>query len=397
MMMKYALIIPSGAADEPLAELEGQTPLEAARTPNIDWIAINGRQGTVVTVPPGWPVGSDAAVMSILGYPLERHYPGRAPLLAAALGVELGPTDLAFCCDLVTVVDGVLVDPTAGCLGPAEAARLINDLNAQVAPASVRFHCGGSCANVMVVQDGADWRVECPTPDEAHGQPIARYLPQGPVGERMRVIAERAAALLTEHEVNQVRRDLGENPATAIWLWGPGRVVNLPRFEERNGVSAMAVATSPVVRGLVQAVGLELAEIDVTTGGGVAACRSHGDLAVAALDDMDFVLVHLAAPDTAAHAGDVAGKVRALEQIDEQVVGPLLKRLRSFEAFKIMVLPDHTTLTKTTRHSSAAVPFCLAGERVCAVLARPFNEANARHSDLHCELGHELLEYLLKR
>lgn len=395
--MKYALILPDGAADEPVAELEGQTPLAVARTPNMDWISANGRQGTVVTIPKGFGANTDVATLSVLGYDPQRYYTGRAPLEAAALGIELGSADIVFRCNLVTIVDGRMLDFSAGHIGSSEAARIIEDLNERVAPQGVRFHPGMSYRHLMVVEGGADLKAECTPPHDIPNQPVAKHLPKGRDADRVRSIMDRAAAMLADHEINEVRRDLGENPATGIWLWGQGGPMSLPSFRERFGLRGATIAAVDVIRGLALAVGFELIEVTGATGYLDTNFRGKGDAAVAALDDYDFVMVHVEAADEAAHNGDAAAKIRALEQIDEHIVGPVLSRIRTFNRWKIMVVPDHPTPVSLRTHTATPPPFCLAGESVHAVLGCPFTEANAELADLHCDRGHELIEYLLKK
>ena len=395
--MNYALILPDGAADEPVPELDGRTPLAAARTPNMDWIATNGRQGTVVTIPEGFTPGADVGTLSVLGYDPKEHYSGRAPLEAVAMGIDVGPADIVFRCNLVTVADGRMLDYSAGHISDNEAARIIDDLNEQLGVQGVRFHRGASYRHLMVIEGGADLKVVCTPPHDIPTEPVAKHLPRGRHADRVRVIMERAAALLADHEINDVRRDLAENPATDIWLWGQGRPRGLPSFRERFGVSGAAVAAVDVIRGLALSVGLKLIDVAGATGYLDTNYRGKGDAAVAALDDFDFVVVHVEAADEAGHLGDLAAKINALEQIDEHIVGPVLSRIRAFDHWKVMVVPDHATPVGRRIHTSAPPPFCIAGDGVYSVMARPFCEANAGIADLHCDPGHELIEYLLKR
>ena len=249
----------------------------------------------------------------------------------------------------------------------------------------------------MVIEGQADMRAECTPPHDIPDQPIADYLPKGRDAKRLRSMMEQAAALLADHEVNEVRRDLGENPATGIWLWGQGRQLKLPSFAERFGIRGAAIAAVDVIRGLAVAVGFDLIDVPGATGYLDTNYRGKGDAGVAALDDYDFVAVHVEAADEAGHLGDAAAKIKALEEIDEHIVGPVLARIRTFDHFKIMAAPDHPTPVTSRLHSAVPPPFCVAGEGVHSVLARPFTEANAELSDLHCDPGYELIEYLLKR
>ncbi len=395
--MKYALILPDGAADEPVSELEGQTPLAAANTPNMDWISANGRQGTIVTVPEGFTPATDVATLSVLGYDPRKYYTGRAPIEAAALGVDLSTSDIVFRCNLVTIVDGEMADFSAGHIASAEAAKIIDELNQRVATESIRFHPGVSYRHLMVIEGGADMQVECQPPHDIPNQPVAGHLPKGRDAKQIRGLMDQAAALLSDHEINAVRRDLGENPATNIWLWGQGRALKLPSFEQRFGLKGATIAAVDVIRGLAVGVGFDLIDVAGATGYLDTNFRGKGEAGVAALDDYDFVVVHVEAADEAGHIGDAAAKVKALEQIDEHIVGPVLSRIRTFKDWKIMVAPDHPTPVATRMHSAVPPPFCIAGTGVQTVLGRPFSEANGNEADLHCDPGFELIEYMLKR
>jgi len=395
--MKYAVILPDGAADEPLEELDGRTPLEAAHIPNIDWVATHGRQGTLLTIPKGFPADSGVATLSVIGYDPRRWYPGRAPLEAAARKLRLGPRDLVFRCNLVTIVDGVMEDFSAGHIGQQEAERLIADLNERLGDDRIRFYAGISYRHLMVLRDAERIDVRCTPPHDIPNEPIDRYLPTGRGSKLIRSLMERSVEILAEHEVNQVRRDLGENPATSIWLWGQGRMPQLEPFQAKYGVRAAAIAAVDVIRGISLLVGWHPIEVEGATGYLDTNYAGKGAAAVAALDEFDMVVVHIEAPDEAGHNGNAAEKIRALERIDECVVGPVLAKLRSYgDAWKILVAADHPTPVRSQVHTAEPPPFCMAGHAVVGVLQRPFSEANAEQSDLHIDPGYELMEYFLK-
>lgn len=395
--MKYALILPDGAADEPIADLDGQTPLEAANTPNIDWISTEGRQGTVVTVPDGYTPGSDVATLSVVGYDPAKYYTGRAPLEAAARKLKVGPNDLIYRCNLVTLVDGCMEDFTAGHIRQEEADRIIEDLNQELGDDQVTFYAGVQYRHLMVLKDAADTRVTATPPHDIPGKPVDGYLPKGKGKEVIRQLMERSQELLAEHAVNQVRRDLGESPATSIWLWGQGKTPALERFERKYGVRGTAITAVDLIRGISVCLGWPLIEVAGATGFIDTNYRGKGQAGVDALDDFDLVMIHIEAPDEAGHMGDAAEKIKSIERIDEHVVGPMLEKLRSFDDWKVLLLPDHPTPVEKRTHTSDPPPFCMAGKDVTSVLRRPFSEANGRASDLHVDPGHELMEYFLKR
>jgi 2,3-bisphosphoglycerate-independent phosphoglycerate mutase len=393
--MKYALVIPDGAADLPVAELGGRTPLEAARKPNMDWIASHGRCGSVRTIPPGMPCGSDVAILSLLGYDPRQCYPGRAPLEAAAQGIQIGPDEWIFRCNLVTLVDGLMEDYSAGHITSTEAGTLIDELQRALGGPDVTFHKGVSYRHLLVLR--GNFNVKTTPPHDILAKPTAAHQPTGAGSELLRTLTERSGVILENHEINKVRRDLGENPATHIWLWGQGQMPQLPSFGERHGIRGTAITAVDLVRGLARLIGWNVIEVPGATGFTDTNYAGKGAAAVKALDDVDLVCVHVEAPDEAGHNADAKAKLHAIEQIDQHVVGPLLERLKQEKAgWRILVLPDHPTPVSLRTHTPEPVPFAIAGERIEGVVAAPFNEKTAVASDLHIERGHELMEFFLK-
>ncbi len=398
MHMKYAIILPDGAADEPLAQLGGKTPLEAARLPNIDAVAEQGRIGTVRTVPEGFAPGSDVATMSLLGYNPREYYTGRAPIEAVARKIPLGPDDIVFRCNLVNITNGEMSDFTAGHIRSAEAARIIDALNAAFDGDGMVFHPGVSYRNLMVIRDFAAQSAVCMPPHDIPNEPVADYLPKGKGGKQVRDIMERAKSVVAGCDVNKVRADLGEITATDIWLWGQGCVPILPRFRHKYAVRGAVIAAVDLVRGLGKLIGWPIIDVPGATGYLDTDYASKGRHAVDALDDYDLVAVHIEAPDEAGHMGDVAAKIEALERIDEHVVGPILDKLQTYDRWRILIAPDHPTPVAHRTHTSAPPPFCMAGADVPAgILQRPFGERAAADSDFHVEQGHELMDHFLRR
>jgi 2,3-bisphosphoglycerate-independent phosphoglycerate mutase len=394
--MKYVIILPDGAADEPLAELDGRTPLGAARIPNMHSIAANGRSGTVKTVPDGFTPGSDVATLSVVGYDPNTYYTGRAPLEAVAKRISLAPDELVFRCNLVTLVDARMEDFSAGHISQAEAERLIHDLQAELGSDRVTFHSGVGYRHLMTVKDAADIKVECTPPHDITSKPIAGYLPSGKGEEFVRGLMRRSQEILDKHEVNQVRRDLGENPATSIWLWGQGGSPRLPNFREKFGVRGAAITAVDLIRGIALSIGWKLIEVPGATGYIDTDYAAKGRYAIEALKDADLVAVHVEAPDEMGHNGDVAKKVLALELIDEHIVGPLLEKLHGLDEWRIMCLPDHPTPVAKKTHTSTPPPFCMAGTGIIADRSERFTEADALETGLNIDPGHELMEYFLK-
>jgi len=400
--MKYAIVLPDGAADEPLDELGGRTPLQVARIPHMDWIAANGRVGRVLTVPDGFAPGTDVATLTLLGYDPRRYYPGRAPLEAAARGLPVGADELIFRCNFVTIRDGRMRDFTAGHIQQAEADRLIADLNALAAagdPAlrGCRFYAGVSYRNLMIAADAADLELCCAPPHDIPNAVVREHLPRGPGATRLCGIMTRAADLLRDHDVNRARQAAGREPVTDIWLWGQGRPRPLPSLTARYGLRGAVITAVDIIRGLARIAGLDLIEVPGATGYLDTNYAGKGAAAGRALDEYDLVIVHIEAPDEAAHQGSAAEKITALERIDEHIVGPLLDVLRRRREWRILVAPDHVTSTRTTQHGSAPPPFAYAGHDVAPVARRPFNEGDALASGRLVAPGHTLLDEFFSR
>ncbi|MGH7213226.1 MAG: cofactor-independent phosphoglycerate mutase [Tepidisphaeraceae bacterium] len=396
--MKYAIIIPDGAADEPLKELGGRTPLEVARTPNMDRIAMEGRQGLARTVPEGFESGSDVATMCLLGYDPKIYHTGRAPLEAAAQHIPLSPTDWVFRCNLVTVVDGVMKDHSAGGITDAEAQRLIGELSRAVADIpGFEFYTGVSYRNLLVYRGSEEFDVSTKPPHEIPDERIDKWVPKGKGSPILRRIMDRSAELFARHEINDVRRETRHNPATQVWLWGQGHAPAIPKFKERFGIDNGCMITGvDLLRGLAVLLGWDVKEVEGMTSFHDTNYAGQGQATAQVLDQYDLVFSHVEAPDEASHQADWRTKVESIEHIDRYVVGPVLEKMRTFPEWRIMVLPDHPTNIATRKHGYAPTPFCMAGTRVRSVVQNPYSETNAKASDLYIERGHELMEYFLR-
>lgn len=394
--MKYAMVLPDGAADEPVDELDGRTPLEVARTPAIDWVATNGRQGRVVTVPEGFSPGSDVATLSLFGYDPNTYYTGRAPLEAAAQGLVVRPGELVFRCNFVTIVDGIMADFTAGHIVQTESGRLIEDLNRHVADDRCRFHTGVSYRNLMVASHADGSKLQCTPPHDIPGQRVIDHQPKGEGANWLQAIQDRAHRMLEGHDVNVARRALGEQPVTDIWLWGQGKAPRLPVFHRRFGLHGAVIAAVDLIRGIARSAGMGLIDVPGATGYLDTDYAAKGTAAVDAIDRFDLVVVHIEAPDEAGHLGNVDAKITAIERIDEYIVAPLLESLQRRRAWRILIAPDHPTPVGTRVHSAAPPPFCIAGDGVHPVLKRPFSEAAAAESELYINTGHELMPLFLR-
>ena len=395
-MAKYAIIVPDGAADEPLDVFDGKTILEAAHTPNMDEISIVGRQGIVQTIPKGMQAGSDVAQMSLLGYDPKEFYSGRAPIEAVAQGIKVTPDDWIFRCNLVTYGDELMADHSAGHISTDEAKKLIEDLAVALSSIeNLRFYTGVSYRHLCVMSD-IDFKVTTCPPHDIIGKKISKHLPKGKGADFLVDIMARSQQLFENHEINRVRRDLGENPVSSVWLWGQGKKAIMEKFSTRFGVRGAAITAVDLVRGLAKLVNFDLIEVEGATGYLDTNYKGKADAAIKALEDHDLVFVHVEAPDEAGHSGDAEAKKLAVERIDEYIVGPVHEALKQYDSYRILVLPDHPTPVETQAHSSDPVPFAMAGEGIKGILQKPFSEEYGHKSGFRIERGCEMMEYFLK-
>ncbi len=403
--MKYAIVIPDGCADEPQESLGGKTPLQAARKPNMDHIAQSGIVGRSNNVPASLTPASDVATLSLFGYDPLQVYTGRAPLEAAAMGIALAPRDWAIRCNLVTVEGGLMRDFTAGHITSDEGRALMSAVDRELGgpgPGAVmrlEFVPGVSYRNCLVLRNAPDGALSAETrtqpPHDIPDAPIADHLPTGPGAELLRDLMERSRAVLAEHPVNRARVAAGKRPATQVWLWGQGKAPRLRPFREVYGQRGAIISAVDLVRGVGVLLGWTRIDVPTATGYLDTDYPAKGRAGVAALRDHDLVCVHVEAPDEASHEGKADEKVKALEQIDRHIVGPLLEALPQYGSWRILVSPDHRTPLRTRAHAHGAVPLALAGTGI-AVKGQPsYDEAVAAASDVVFERGHELMTRFL--
>ena len=395
MTTKYAIIIPDGAADEPLEEFAGQTVLEAAEIPNMDKISTLGRQGMVQTIPEGMEAGSDVAQMSLLGYDPSRYYSGRAPIEAVARNIKLSLEDWVFRCNLVTIADGKMADHSAGHISTAEASNLIKELAEKLDNEQTTFHTGVSYRHLLVFK-GIDFDVQTYPPHDYIGKAIEKILPRGKGADLLIDLMARSQQLFDNHDINKVRRDLGENQVSSIWLWGQGKKAQMEPFRKRFGIKGAAITAVDLVRGLAKLIGFDLIDVPGATGFIDTNYKGKASAAIEALNKYDIVFIHIEAPDEASHNGNTEMKKKAIEQIDKHIVGPVFEALQKYESWRILVMPDHPTPIRTCAHSAEPVPFAMAGDSISGILHTTFGETNAAKSGFRIDNGFELMEYFLK-
>ncbi|MDK1030836.1 MAG: 2,3-bisphosphoglycerate-independent phosphoglycerate mutase, partial [Planctomycetia bacterium] len=293
--MKYAIVIPDGCADRPLDRLNGRTPLEVARVPHFDRIGKEGRLGLVRTVPENLHPGSEVAILSLLGYDPQKYFTGRAPIEAVGRGIELAPDEMAFRCNMVTVADGVMADYSAGHISTPEATVFIEALNDALGTEEIRFHPGLGYRHLMIYRGAAAFDLKTIPPHDIIDKPVADFMPSGQGAEILVELMDASCRIFDGHEVNLVRMDLGENPATMIWLWGEGRLPQLPAYKSIFGLQGAAITAVDIVRGLAKLIGWSVIEVEGATGYYDTDYEAKGRAAVAALDEYDIVMVHVEA------------------------------------------------------------------------------------------------------
>jgi len=402
MMMKYLLVLTDGMADYKISELNNKTPLQFAKTPNMDKLAAVSVVGQVKTVPLNYPPGSDVANLSVMGYDPRIYYTGRSPLEAVSMGVELGPNDLALRCNLVTLSsepdyrDKTMVDYSSGEITSAESAQLIAALQNELNSQTFNFHPGISYRHLLVWKNGIGQSLKLIPPHDISGKDIRDYLPGGADSSPLMDLMMKSAAILNDHPVNQARREQGLNPATSIWLWGEGSKPALNSFEAKYNLRGSVVSAVDLVRGLGICAGLTPIQVEGATGGIVT---NFAGKARAALNELqrgqDFVYLHIESPDEAGHQGELEKKIWAIEQIDQEVIGMVLAELDKFEDIRVLILPDHPTPLSVRTHTSDPVPFMLYDKNNPVQSSVQVFDEDTALSGRFFENGPELMDYFI--
>jgi 2,3-bisphosphoglycerate-independent phosphoglycerate mutase len=398
--MKYAVLLGDGMADWAVESLGGKTPLEYAKIPNMDRIAREGTIGLIDTVPKGYKPGSDVAILSVLGYDPVTCYTGRGPLEAASMGVELVPGDLAFRCNLVTLGDGpdpVMVDFTAGHISTAEAREIIVGLDQAIGSGHLKFYPGVGYRHLLVWKGGGP-EVETTPPHDITGQATAQYLPKGKGAGDVLELMLKSREVLNGHPVNRSRETKGKKKATSIWLWGQGGKPVMEPLSRKFGLSGAMISAVDLLNGLGVYAGLEVLKVEGATGYIDTNYIGKAEKALEALRIKDFVFVHVEAPDEMGHEGNAEGKVKAIEDFDEKVVGTILRGIGSFGDFRVLVLSDHPTPVAKKTHVSEESPFAVLSSFASDNLKNGggYSENSARKSGIVVFPGWRLMEGFIR-
>lgn len=356
--MKYIVIIGDGMADWPIERLDGKTPLMAAHKPYMDMMAQDGYCGKVLTIPDGYPSGSDVACMSLFGYNPAKYYTGRAPIEASGMGIHLDKNDVAFRCNLVYLAihpdKTFMGDYSSGHITTEEANILIQDLNKELGSKEFIFFPGVSYRHVMIWKDGM-WEMETTPPHDITGKEILDYLPKGKGADRLISLMIDSRRILEGHSLNRKREKASRYPANSIWLWGQGKKAQFPLFKDNHGLTGATVTAVDLVKGISRLAGFDTPRVEGATGYLDTNYRGKANKAIELLSDHDIVYIHIEAPDEASHEGNIDEKIKAIENIDREVVGPIFESVGDF--VKFLIVTDHATPIAMKTHHATPVPF----------------------------------------
>jgi 2,3-bisphosphoglycerate-independent phosphoglycerate mutase len=398
--MKYIVLIGDGMTDYPLPDHEGKTPLQLARTPNMDRIAREGVTGFAKTVPNGFPPGSDVANLSIFGYDPVKYYTGRAPLEAVSMGVPIGDLDTAFRCNLVTLRAGgndvIMDDYSAGHISTEEAREFILAINEKLGSEDIQFFPGVSYRHLMVWKERDFSSLSLTPPHDITGRGIKEFLPKGSfAAEEIHALLNSSQMVLKAHPLNRTKEDKGGKPANSIWLWGQGKRPAMPTFRERFGLEGSVISAVDLLKGIGICAGFNSIDVPGATGYLDTNYQGKVDAALEALKEKDIVFLHVEAPDEAGHQGSFDLKIQALEEFDEKVVGKIFEGMKGFGDYRILLITDHSTPLSTRTHADDPVPFAIyppIGERDAV---EAFDERILKQGKLAIREGYRVVDIFL--
>lgn len=401
--MKYLIILGDGMADEPIAELEGKTPLQYANTPTLDYMAKRSRMGLLKTVPKGFHPGSEVANMSVLGYDLSKTYEGRGSLEAASMGIPVEEDEMAMRCNLICIEDGIIKNHSAGHISNEEATELINYLNQKLGSDVVSFYSGVSYRHLLKIR-GGNKEIDCTPPHDVPGTPFKDVMvkPLSEEGENTAILINklilRSQELLENHPVNIRRKQEGKDPANSIWPWSPGYKPNMQTMKERFGVEKGSVISAvDLIRGIGVYAGLNPIIVEGATGLWNTNYKGKAEAAINALKSSDFVFLHIEASDEAGHEGDFQLKIKTIENLDSLICKPILEAIEKMdESVAVAVLPDHPTPCRLRTHTADAVPFMIFAKGIVPDGIDEYNEESAKNGSYGTLQNDEFINELLK-
>lgn len=392
--MKYIMLIPDGMADLPMVELDGMTPMQAAKTPNFDALAEKSLVGSVLTVPPGMYPGSDVANMDLLGYDPRKYYTGRGPIEALAMSVPMDSGDVAYRCSLVSSDGTTMIDNSAGHISTDEARPLIELLDLKLGTDKRKFFPGVQYRHIMA-EKGGSIDLQTIPPHDFVGQALAGRWPEGSGAERLKQLMFDSLELLDDHPINAKRREEGKEPGNMIWLWGQGYAPSLPNFLQTYGKVGGVITAVDVVRGLGRATGLKIIDVPGATGYIDTDYTAKANYALTALDTLDFVYIHVESPDESGHEGNLDHKMQSIEDIDKKLLATLRAGMEKRGPYRLLIVPDHKTPISLRTHEEGPVPFLLFdSEKPHTASHFPFDERAVIEAKTQVDDGTRLIRML---
>ncbi|HOK80353.1 MAG TPA: cofactor-independent phosphoglycerate mutase [bacterium] len=400
--MKYIILVPDGAADFPVAELNNRTPLEFAQTPNIDYLARIGRCGLMETIPPGFPAGSEVANLVILGYSPTKCYQGRGVLEAASIGINLDKDDVVFRCNTIFVKNGVIVSHSAGHISSDESRHLIEALNDKLSSELVRFYHGFDYRHILVVKKIFSSDIECFPPHDFVGKKVRTLLPRSKnhnaqkTVETLKKLIKQSEQILKAHPVNLERVKENKQPANLIWPWSPGRKPSMKQMKEKYKITGAVISAVDLIKGIGIYAGFDVINVKGATGLYNTNYEGKAEAAVEAIEKYDLVYLHVEAPDEASHEGNVHLKIKCIEDFDRKVVGRIIKKV-DLRDTAIAVIPDHYTPVSIRGHTNQKVPFLVYHPDIRPDHVESFNERTCTSGSLGVIKGEEFIKIVLKK
>jgi len=397
--VKYIVVLGDGMADKPIEELGSKTPLEYAKTPTMDALAAVGEIGMVHTVPNGMKPGSDTANLSVLGYNPKKYYSGRSPLEALSIGVSMKDTDIALRCNVVTLSeeeenyeDRTIIDHSSDEISTEEAAILLEAVKKELQTEIYKFYVGTSYRHLLIWDKGEV--VDLVPPHDVLGQKIGDKLPEN---KKLREMMKKSYDILVNHPINLERKKKGLNPANSCWFWGAGTKPALSSFKEKTKKSGAMISAVDLLKGIAVGASMKVITVDGANGGLHTNYEGKAEAAVKVLteDGYDFVYVHVEAPDEMGHQGSIKKKVKAIENLDQRVIKPIVQGINdSGEDYRMVILPDHPTPICIRTHTGDDVPYLLFDSRRNENHTWKYNEKEAEQTGNYIEEGHKLINYL---
>jgi len=402
--MKYIVLIIDGAAGLPIPDRGGKTTLELARTPNLDALTAQGALGLTQTVPNGMEPSSACACMSVMGYDPVVYYKGRASIEAKSMGIDIDKGEVVFRCNLVTIQDGKMFDYSAGHIPTPEAAAVIQSLNQELGSDEIKFYPGVGFRNILKIKGHEETlNARCTPPHDIPGKPVKDFLPQGPGSELLLSLMNRSEILLKSHKINEKRLKRGNLPVTTVWLfWGSGQVPAMPSFQQAYGLSAAMTSGVDLLNGLARMADMKILNIKGVTDAVDSDNVAQAKGALKALKNHDLVVIHIEAPDEAGHGGNIDEKIKAIENVDRDVIAQIRncvypESYRGASDLRVLVMPDHPTPITTRTHSPDPVPFLMWGKGINANGAARFTEAEAKATGVFIADGYKIMSKLTGR